>query len=122
MAGLARGELNRLIRIERPVPKTGLTSAGSGTWTVVEEEVWASIKDVLPSRAEKMADGINIATRPARVRMDFRDDLTAAMRFIDVTSGSDGRVMQIIAGPATIGNDDGVELMVEDFSVSGNAA
>lgn len=91
-------------------------SAGSGSWEPVAV-VWASVEDALPSRAERLADGINVASRPARVRMRYRDDLNAAMRFV---IGS--RIMQIVAGPAELGRRDGLEFMVEDYSVAGNPA
>jgi head-tail adaptor len=122
MPGLPAGEMDRLIRIERPIADNSLDGAGSGSWEKVAEDVWCSIQDALPSRGEKLAGGINIATRPARVRMYFRDDLTSAMRFIETTDGADGRVMQIVSGPATIGRRDGLEFMVEDYSLAGNAA
>ncbi|WP_137898346.1 head-tail adaptor protein [Sphingomonas sp. 2SG] len=116
MAGLAAGSLDRRIRIERPVADTTLEGAGSGTWEPVAE-VWASVQDALPSRGERLAEGINVAARPARVRMRFRTDVTAAMRFV-----MGARVMQIIAGPAEIGWKDGLEFMVEDYSSAGNGA
>lgn len=122
MAGTARGDLDELVRIERRVGDDSFRGAGRGEWQTVEEDVWASIVDVLPSRAEKMAEGLNIATRPARVRMDFRTDVDASMRLIETTEGVDGRVMQIIAGPATIGNRDAVEFMVEEYSTAGGGA
>jgi head-tail adaptor len=115
MAGLAAGSLDRRIRIERPVADTTLEGAGSGTWEPVAE-VWASVQDALPSRGERLAEGINVAARPARVRMRFRTDVTAAMRFV-----MGARVMQI-AGPAEIGWKDGLEFMVEDYSSAGNGA
>jgi len=116
MGGLAAGSLDRRIRIERPVADTALDGAGSGEWALVAE-VWASVQDALPSRGERLAEGINVASRPARVRMRFRTDVTAAMRFV-----MGGRVMVIIAGPAEIGWKDGLEFMVEDYSSAGNAA
>lgn len=122
MAGLAAGELDSLIRIERPQADTSFAGAGSGQWVTVADQVWASIRDVLPSRSEKIADGINVAARPARVRMYYRTDVNSAMRFVDITDGTDGRVMQIVSGPATIGRREGVEFMVEDYSSAGNPA
>ncbi|TCQ04108.1 head-tail adaptor protein [Sphingomonas sp. PP-CC-3A-396] len=116
MTQLTAGEIPDFIRIERPVADTSLTGAGSGTWELVDE-VWASVVDMLPSRGEKLAEGINVATRPARVRMRARDDITASMRFV---MGS--RIMQITAGPAVIRQRSGIEFMVEDYSVAGNAA
>lgn len=120
--------LRDLIRIERPVAATGFASAGSGTWALVEE-VRAEVKDVLPSRSEKLAGGINVATRPARVRMRYRSDVTPDMRFVlgarvvdDAVDYSSARIMQITAGPAELGNREGVEFMAENYSTAGNSA
>lgn len=120
--------LRDLIRIERPVADSSFAGAGSGTWALVEE-VRAEVKDVLPSRAEKLAGGINVATRPARVRMRYRSDVTPDMRLVlgarvvnDVVDYSNARIMQIIAGPAELGNREGVEFMAENYSTAGNTA
>jgi head-tail adaptor len=109
-------KLDRLITIERPIAKKGLNSAGSGSWEPVTK-VWANVKDMLPSRGERLADGINVTTRPARVRMRYREDIGTEMRFV---MGS--RVMQIVAGPAEIGRRYRMEFMVEDYSPAGNSA
>lgn len=110
-------DLDTLIRIERPISDDSFDGAGSGAWTVVDAEVWAQIRDALPSRSERLADGINIAARPARVRMRFREDITPAMRFVD-----GDRIMQIVSGPAELGRQAGIEFMVEDYSSTGNSA
>jgi head-tail adaptor len=113
---------NRRIQIERPVPDTSLDGAGSGTWEPVGTPIAASVVDVLPSRDndETRAGGITTATRPARVRMRFRTDLDASMRF--VMTKPFPRIMQITAGPAEVGVRDELEFMVEDYSSAGNAA
>ncbi len=111
---------NRRIQIERPVTDSSLVGAGSGTWEAVGSPIAASVVDVLPSRAERLADGINVATRPAKVRMRFRTDVTPSMRI--VMTKPFPRVMQIIAGPAEVGVRDEVEFMVEDYTSAGNSA
>lgn len=116
MTQITAGELPDFIRIERPVVDDGLDGAGSGTWVPVDE-VWASVVDMLPSRGERLAGGINVAARPARVRMRARDDVTPDMRFV-----MGERVMQIVAGPALIRQRSGVEFMVEDYTSAGNSA
>jgi SPP1 family predicted phage head-tail adaptor len=108
--------LDRRITIERPVADNSFDGAGSGTWEPVAT-VWANVQDALPSRAERLADGLNIASRPARIRIRFRTDITPAMRFV-----LGDRIMQITAGPAEIGNREGVEFMAENYSTSGNPA
>lgn len=108
--------LTRRIIIERPTADDTFTGAGSGVWSKVAE-VAAEVLDVLPSRGERLAEGINLATRPARVRIRYRSDVTPAMRFV-----MGDRVMQIIAGPAEIGRRRGLEFMVEDYSTAGGGA
>ena len=110
------GDLDRLVRIERSVADDAADGAGSGSWLLVDE-VWAQIQDRLPSRGEQLVAGGTTASRPARVRMGFRTDVTADMRFVD-----GDRVMQIISAPAELGRREGLELMVEDYSAAGNTA
>jgi head-tail adaptor len=122
--------LDRRIRIERAVSDESFDGAGSGAWELVAE-VWAGVKDALPSRGEQLADGINFARRPARVRIRYRAGISAAMR-IDMgrnVKDADGatvwqseRIAQIISEPAEIGRRDGIEFMVEDYSPAGNGA
>ena len=121
MPGLAIGNLDRLIRIERPVADNSFDGAGSGQWEKVDEDVWCSIDDSLPGNAEK-AGVVTTTTRRARVRMYFRTDITSNMRFVETTDGVDGRAMQIVSGPAEIGRRDGLEFMVENYSPAGSAA
>lgn len=113
---LRAGDLNRQLTIEQPIADQDQDGAGSGTWAAVET-VWASVQDALPGRAERLAGGLNIAARPARVRMRYRDDVDASMRFV-----MGERIMQIVSGPAELGRREGVEFMVEDYTSAGNAA
>lgn len=109
-------KLDRRVRIERPVDDEEFDGAGSGSWVLVAE-VWANVQDVLPSRAERLHEGVNVAARPARIRMRYRRDIDSSMRFV-----MDGRVMQIVSGPAELGRRVGLEFMAEDYSVAGNGA
>lgn len=116
---LGKGPASRYrhqITIESPVPGEGFDDAGSGTWEPVDV-VAAEVQDVLPSRSERLAGGINVASRPARVRMRYRTDISPDMRFV-----MGDRIMQIIAGPAERSNREETEFMVEDYTSAGNAA
>lgn len=110
------GTLDRRIRIEQPVADDSFDGAGSGEWELIAT-VWASVKDALPSRAERLAEGINMAARPARVRMRYRDDVTPDMRFV-----MGDRIMQIVSGPAELGRREALEFMVEQYRPAGNPA
>lgn len=110
------GELDTLVRLERPTADDSLDGAGSGDWELVDE-IWIGIRDQLPSRGERTEGGATTATWRARVRMYWREDLTPDMRLV-----TGDRIMQIVAGPAELGRRGGHEVMVEDYRPAGNPA
>jgi SPP1 family predicted phage head-tail adaptor len=107
---------NRRIRIERKVRPVGRGNAGQETWALVGE-AWAEVQDMLPSRGERLSEGMTMAARPARIRMRYRTDITSDMRII-----YGARVMQITAGPAELGHREEIELMAENYSTAGVGA
>jgi len=109
-------DLDREVRIERPVADDALDGAGSGSWLLVTT-VAAQVRDILPSRSEDATAGMPSQTRRARVRMWFLDDINPDMRFV-----MGNRIMQIISGPAELGRREGLEFMVEDYRPAGNPA
>lgn len=113
---LPRGDLDEFLAIERPVPDDSFNGAGSGSWALVDE-VWASVQDLLPSRGDRLAAGITATARPARVRMDYRDDVAQGMRLV-----LGDRIMLIVSEPAKLGRRAGIEFMVEEYRPAGNAA
>jgi len=108
--------LDRTITIQRPVADTSFDGSGSGTWEDVAT-VRANVKDMTIARAERMAEVVNIASRPATILIRHRDGITADMRII-----YGDRVMQIISGPAEIGRREALQMTAQDYSSSGNAA
>jgi SPP1 family predicted phage head-tail adaptor len=108
--------LDTRIRIERKLvthdPQYGTEQV---TWTEFAC-VWAEVKDMLPSRAERLADSIQIGRRPARIRIRYLAGLAADMRVI-----IDTRIHQIISGPAMLGRREAMEFMVEEHSSEGAA-
>lgn len=108
------GQLKHRVTIQERV---GTQDPAYGTWTYSWEAlatVWAEVQDVLPSRGEKIADGISISSRPCRVRMRYRDDVDSTMRL-----SFEGRTLSIIAGPAELGFREGVEFVAEELSTQG---
>lgn len=101
------GQRDTLLTIERRTAGPGLRD--KPTWAAIGK-AWAEVQDVLPSRGEREAGGMTTLTRPARVRMDYRTDITADDRFV---AGS--RIMQIISGPAKVDSLDAVEFMVAEY-------
>jgi SPP1 family predicted phage head-tail adaptor len=108
--------LDTRIRIERKVvardPQYGTEEV---TWAQFAS-VWAEVRDILPSKAERLADSIEIGRKPARIRIRYLAGLAAEMRII-----IDNRIHQIISGPATLGRRNAMEIMVEEHSSEGAA-
>lgn len=108
------GRLNRRLEIlTRSAERDATYGTPTGDWTVAAT-VWAEVQDVLPSRADRVVEEINLARRPARIRMRWRDGVTMANRI-----RVEGREMRIVAGPAMLGRREGLELMVEELSTEG---
>ena len=76
--------------------------------------VWANVLDMLPSRAERIADGIDVAQRPCRIRMRYRTDIDSTMHL-----RLDGRELRIVAGPSQLGRREGIELVAEELTTGG---
>lgn len=113
--GLA-SKLDTRIRLERKLvardPHYGTEQI---TWAEFAT-VWAEVKHILPPRAERLADSIQIGRRPARVRIRYLAGLSADMRVL-----IDNRPHQIISGPAMLGRQEAMEIMVEEHSSVGAA-
>ena len=130
MSGADLGSYNRRLRFEsrEDADPTDIMSAGKAGWATVAT-VWASKQDTLPSRAEKLQDGVSMAQRPARVRTAYRADLMiGGMRVAmgslnepDSPRPADRRYFEVVSGPAEIGNRDEIEFMIVEFSTQGNA-
>ena len=114
---IASGDLSDLITFQKSVKtQSPTTGAWSTVWTDVEPQEWAEVLDHLPSRAETLDDNIAIARRPSRIRFRRRNDITSDMRV-----KFEGRVMEIIAGPALIARGAAMEIMCQSLSTQGNA-
>jgi head-tail adaptor len=121
MAEPKAGDLDRLITFQAKgaTRDPELNTVMEGDWAAIATDptVWAEVQDALPSRGEASGDGIETARQPARIRLRWRDDITSAMRIVV----DDGRVMQIVSGPAEIyGRRKWMELMAEEYSSAGD--
>ena len=109
------GLLDRMVTIlARTETQDATYGTSVSTWDSVAT-VPAQVQDVLPSRADRVAQEITISNRPTRVRMRWRDDVTQANR-LEI----DGLPYRIVAGPAMLGRRDGLELMAEVLSTEGD--
>ncbi len=88
-------------------------------WTVFTT-AWAEVQDYLPRQAERVADVINLAARPTRISTLYLNGITSAMRVR--IGGVGGRILQIIVGPAELGNREGMEFVAQETSTIGEAA
>jgi len=114
------GTLNERCRIER---KQATQDANYGTeivtWVLLAER-WCNVQDVLPSRSESVKQGLEVAHNKTRLRLRYCTDVDSSMRVILYRPAAD--IYEIIAGPAVIGNKDGIEMMLERLSSSSGQA
>ncbi len=119
------GGLQRQVTIERKVTGTDPTyGTPTVTWVplvalpgspVVAERFAAELQDVLPSRSEALAQGLEVARNQTRLRMRWRDDIDSSMRV--TVHGDSDTVYQIIGGPAEFGRrKEMIELVLERYS------
>lgn len=110
------GALDRRITFQS---RTGTQDSATGAYTYVwadivkDPTVWAQVQDVI--RPESVDSSISMANRPARIRIRYRDDITADMRIIYGT-----RTLKITAAPAELGRREGLQIIAEDFSTEGS--
>ena len=116
------GQLDRQITIQKKqVTKDAHFGTEVVTWVPlvvatgqsdqsVGEKFWAEVVDVLPSRAEAVSLGLNVARNQTRIRLRYRDDVDSSMRLLLHGDGAD-QVFQIVAGPANVAKDGRKTLM-----------
>lgn len=88
------------------------------TWTTFAERIPAQVQDTLPSRSESVQQGIKKASRPARIRIRYRSGVTSDMRIVQ--HGATDRYMEIIGGPAELGQRQGLEMVAVELSTVGS--
>jgi head-tail adaptor len=132
-------DLDRRITFEvnDTVKDPRLNTVRKGNWAAIAgtATVWAQVRGAMPSRGETQEDGLEVARRPARIRLRWRDDIESRMRIIlwrgtesiGETEGVIERIMQIVAGPEEIfadqlGRRTWMELMAVEYSSGEQAA
>ena len=99
-----------LQRVNVRNPKTG---ADKAIWLPLVT-VAAEVQDMLPSRADRIAEAVDITRRPCRVRIRYRSDLTGELR-LQIR----GRDYRVVSGPMELGRREGLELLAEELSTEG---
>lgn len=118
---MSMGRMNREVQIrQRTRTQNPADGSYSDVWSTLAT-VWGEVEDMLPSRAERIADGVDIARRPAKVRLYYREDVTTEMRFkvLGRSPAEADRDMRIISGPAELGFRDRVEFLAENLTSEG---
>lgn len=105
------GSLNTYCRVEYKVSgQEGEFGTPTVSWAL-RSMSWFNKQDVLPSRSEAVKQGLAMSASQTRFRGRFRTDIDASMRI--VTEASPPVVYQIIATPAILGHNQGIEFMCE---------
>lgn len=108
------GQLDRRVTIERPQAIDGDYGPQPGGWAVLASRVPAQVQDALPSKSETVEHGMQVATRPARLRMRYLRGITSDMRII--LHGDTDEIFQIVGGPAELGRREWLEMTIEQYS------
>jgi len=102
---------NTRVRIEYPVAGVDPTyQTPTVTWALLGM-AWAEMVDKLPARDEALLNAISLSSVRSRIRMRYRQDIDASMRFV-IMRGQE-TVWSIIGGPAMIGNKEQIEFLCE---------
>jgi len=115
--GVNGGQCDRRITFQRPtIAEDGEYGPLPGGWEDVPGlvRVPAQVWDTLPGRAETSGQVLNLAERPARVRMRYTRGITSDMRVI-VHNETD-TIHQISNGPAEIGRREFLEFTIREYS------
>ena len=92
----------------------GTEIEGSEGWVVVADHIWANCQDVLPSRGESTANGVQTAVTRTRLRIQIDWQITAAMRVTLHDKGD--RRMQVTTEAALLDDRRHMECMLEGYS------
>lgn len=101
---------------KRTATQSQATGARTYTWADLPQKEWAEVHDILPSKGEQVAEGIDLSLRPCRIRCLYRADIKPDMRV-----AFDGRELEIVSGPVELGRRDGLELIAQEISTKGAA-
>lgn len=102
---------NTRVRIEYPVAGTDpVYQTPTVVWTLLGM-AWAEMVDKLPARDEALLNAISLSSVRTRIRMRYRTDVDASMRFIIMRPTE--TVWAIVGGPAMLGNKEHVEFLCE---------
>lgn len=126
---MSSGKYRVLTEIQRAVTTQDATygTTGAPTWTptvvqagspTVAAPMWAEWQDVLPSRDERLTQGVVIGAVRSRVRFPYwstwRTNLDGTMRLVR-RDGSDSN-WNVIGGPVLVDNNREVEVMAEQLT------
>lgn len=84
------------------------------SWEIVAANVWANVQDLLPSRGEQVSNGLRLATRQTRLRIDCSIGVELDMRV--TLHGRGDRVMRVSTEPALMDDRRHYEIMLEAYS------
>jgi len=78
---MSAGEFDKQITLlKRAVGRDPELNTPDAIWIPFAKDIFASLVDQLPSRSERLAEGISITSRPARMRIRYRAGVTSDMR------------------------------------------
>lgn len=115
----AAAEYDREIQLlERANVRDATFNTDSPVW-LPRGTVFAQVRDVLPSRADSLAEGVDLAKRPCRVRIRWDDALFDLFATGKLRLKIRGHELRVVSGPAELGRREAIELTAEELSTEG---
>jgi SPP1 family predicted phage head-tail adaptor len=109
------GALDSYIRIERK-QVTNNSDYGSEQITWVKYyEGWAKLTEVTPKAQEETTESSRLLKRPCKMVIRYITGVNATMRVVLLDRSN--RIMQIVSDGSELGRKEGLEFMLEEYSV-----
>lgn len=75
---------------------------------------WCHLQDEMPSRSERAQNGLVVATKYVRCRLNYSTDIDSSMRII--VNRPDPVIYEIVSPPAILGDRERIEVMLQEVT------
>ncbi len=109
------GNLDSYIRIERKQVTNDANYGSEQISWVKYYEGWAKLTEITPKMQEETTESARILKRPCKMVIRYITGVNATMRVVLLDRSN--RIMQIVSDASEIGRKEGLEFMLEEYSV-----
>ena len=109
------GTLDSYIRIERKQVTNNSDYGSEQISWVKYYEGWAALTETAPKMQEETTENQRLLKKPCKMIIRYITGIDATMRVVLLDRGN--RIMKIVSAPSEIGRKEGLEFMLEEYSV-----